>query len=214
VARPVPDRAGRGKGVALFIFAVTMAQTGLAGIAPALPHLAGKSYGIRFLVYPLAMIGPPTVWWLVRRARGWTAAMPWGGFALLMLPFLLYASSDGVNLFVTVSWWDDAMTLINWFVLTLGLAVLYVRTRIRWPWLFGLLATATGIMLAVVWEVGEWLLLLREGREAEGQYLDVLGDQALAALGATAAGLLAWDWLAKRLRDNAPPHRGNLRAVR
>ena len=49
-------------------------------------------------------------------------------------------------------------------------------------------------VLALAWELGEYALFIRHGREAGGAYRDTLGDQALGTSGALLAALLVTWW--------------------
>ena len=65
-------------------------------------------------------------------------------------------------------------------------------------WVLVPLVGGTGAMLALGWELGEYALFIRDGKEAGGAYRDTLGDKTLGTSGALVAGLLVAWWRAGR----------------
>ncbi len=188
--------------VAAAVFVATVVQLFVATFATGLPQFAGKGFGARLLAYPVLMLLVPAVWGLLRRPRHreWFA-LPWGGFALIMAPFLVDVTGNTLNLYDTVAWWDDANHLVNWFLLSAGIAVLLKRARIAPDWALSLSVAGIGALLAIAWELGEWYTFIRHGTELTTAYEDTLGDQALGTLGAALAGIAPVRW------RSAPPHR-------
>lgn len=152
----------------------------------------GKAFGARLIAYPVMMLLVPAIWASVRWRRGGTEPLPWMGFALIMLPFLIDVTGNTLNLYDSVDWWDDANHFANWFLLCGGIGVLLLRSSIRPGWALGLLVFGLGAALAIGWELGEWFTFIRHGTELDTAYTDTLGDEALGTLGAAAAGLLVW----------------------
>jgi hypothetical protein len=157
---------------------------------PGLPQFEGKAFAGRLLAYPVLMLLVPAVWALVRRHRGGREPLPWGAFALLMLPFFIDVTGNTPDLYDSVSWWDDANHLVNWFFLSLGAGLLLARGGVRPRWALGLLVAGFGALLAVGWEVAEWATFIRHGTELDTAYTDTLGDEVLGCLGAAVAGLV------------------------
>jgi hypothetical protein len=117
--------------------------------------------------------------------------LPWNGFALIMLPFLIDVTGNSFDLYDTVTWWDDANHFVNWVFLCLGSGLLLRRGLDGWPrWGFALLVTGFGALLAVLWELGEWYTFIRHGTELDTAYTDTLGDEALGTLGGLVAALI------------------------
>ncbi|MEI2776749.1 MAG: hypothetical protein V9G19_12435 [Tetrasphaera sp.] len=184
------------------------------GAFSGLPQFAGKGFGARLWAYPLMMLLVPAIWWGWRtraaRAAGegraaaygrgvWEDGVPWGAFALIMLPFLVDVSGNTLDLYDAVVWWDDANHFVNWIFLNAGLGLLLLH-GIERPWARVLLVTGLGAILAIGWELGEWYTFIRHGTELDTAYQDTLGDEALGTLGALVAGLL----LARNRKVPAP----------
>jgi hypothetical protein len=180
---------------AVVILLLTVGQLAVATFVP-LDRFAGKAFGARLVAYPVMMLLPVAVWALVvRRRGGGTGAtrepLPWNGFALIMLPFLIDVTGNSFDLYDTVVWWDDANHFVNWVFLCLGSGLLLRRGLGGWPrWGFALLVTGFGALLAVLWELGEWYTFIRHGTELDTAYTDTLGDEALGTLGGLVAALL------------------------
>ena len=107
-----------------------------------------------------------------------------------MLPFLVDVTGNSLNLYDTVTWWDDANHFLNWFLLSCGVGLILTLTRVSPPWALGWLIAGLGALFAVIWELGELYVYVRPGTEIDTAYQDTLGDEALGSLGAACAGLL------------------------
>jgi len=177
----------RYRAAALAVLALTVAQLLVATLLPDLDQFEGKAFGWRLLAYPLLMLVVPAVWWLAQRRRAEPDDPPWGAFALVMLPFLVDVTGNSLDLYDTLGWWDDANHLVNWFLLALGCGLLLARGRVRPAWALGLLVAGLGALLAVGWELAEYLTFIRNGTELDTAYTDTLGDEVLGCLGAAAA---------------------------
>jgi hypothetical protein len=173
----------RGPWWALAILAVTVGQLLVATLAPGLERFEGKAFAGRLVAYPLLMLLVPALW-----ARLGGRPLPWGPFALLMLPFAIDVTGNTLDLYDSVTWWDDANHLVNWFLLTLGAGLLLLRAGIRPAWALGLLVAGIGALLAIGWELAEYVTFIRGGTELDTAYTDTLGDEALGCLGAVLAG--------------------------
>jgi hypothetical protein len=182
------------KSATIAIFVLTMAQLLVATFATSLSQFSGKNFGSRLVAYPILMLAVPAVYvlrsTLRQRNGGQPIALPWNAFALLMLPFLVDVTGNSLNLYDTVTWWDDANHFLNWFLLSCGVGLILTLTRISPPWALGWLIAGLGALFAVVWEVGEWYAFIRHGTELDTAYQDTLGDEALGSLGAACAGVL------------------------
>lgn len=180
----------RGWWAAVAVLVATVGQLVVATLAPGLPQFEGKAFAGRLLAYPVLMLLVPAVWALHRRRTGGTAPLPWGAFALLMVPFLIDVTGNTLDLYDRVSWWDDANHLVNWFLLALGSGLLVARGDVRPRWALGLLVAGLGALLAVGWELAEYWTFIRQGTELDTAYTDTLGDEVLGCLGAAIAAVL------------------------
>jgi hypothetical protein len=57
-------------------------------------------------------------------------------------------------------------------------------------WALVLVITGLGTMLAIAWELGEWLTYLRFREDTSKLYTDTLGDETLGSLDGFVAALL------------------------
>jgi hypothetical protein len=169
-------------------------------IWPDLSGIKGKAAGARLVVYPLGAVVVP-LWWFVygcRRAarRGAGPSFPWTADLLVTLPWLLDLLGNRFNLFDSVSWWDDVMHLLNWFLLTAGALWAWSPPRSFSRGLVVMCGLGFGVTAAVLWELGEYAAFVRHSAELTTAYTDTLGDLALGSVGALLAGLAV-----ARLRD-------------
>ena len=176
--------AVRGLWVAAAVLAVTVGQLLVATLWPGLERFAGKAFAARLFAYPVLMLLVPALW-----ARFGRRPLPWGAFALLMLPFAIDVTGNTLDLYDSVTWWDDANHFANWALLCGGLGLLLRGAVTSRAALVGLV-TGVGAALAVLWEVGEWWTFIRHGTELDTAYTDTLGDEALGTVGAVLAGLV------------------------
>jgi hypothetical protein len=179
------------------VFFATVLQLAVGTFVSGLPQFEGKGFGARLVAYPLMMLLVPAVW-LGRRGPGrqggrWVEGAPWTAFGLIMAPFLVDVTGNTLDLYDSVTWWDDANHFVNWFLLCAGIGLLLFRATLCAPWVLGVLVAGIGALLAVVWEVGEWYTFIRHGTELATAYEDTLFDEVLGSLGAACAGaLIAW----------------------
>jgi hypothetical protein len=175
----------RARFVAAAVLAATLVQLVVAAFVPGLPQFEGKGFGARLALYPVMMLLVPALW----RWHGPRAAAPWAGFALVMTPFLIDVTGNTLDLYDSVTWWDDANHFVNWVLLCGGLGLLLLH-EIHVPWARVLLVTGLGAVLAIGWELGEWYTFIRHGTELDTAYEDTLFDMALGTLGSLVAGFL------------------------
>jgi hypothetical protein len=187
-------RPGRDRGawVAAALFVATMAQLLLGAFARGLPQFEGKGFGARLVVYPALMLLVPAIWIVAGRVRKEPRPVPWGACALVMAPFFVDVTGNSLDLYDSVTWWDDANHLINWFLLCTGIGLLLLRVVRASPMVVGCLVVGLGALLAILWEIGEWYTFIRHGTELATAYEDTLLDQALGSAGAALAGAVVW----------------------
>ena len=180
-------------GIDIGIKAATIALLALAILAPDLPQFQGKALAGRAVVYPVALLAVPLLWWLYGRRR---LAFPVATDILIGLPFLIDMAGNALNLYDAIDWWDDANHLVNWALHTSAI-VLLVRGRVT-----AIVAVAVGVAwastTAILWELAEYVAFVPGSPEASTAYGDTLGDLALGLLGGTAASIaIAW-WSDRR----------------
>ncbi|MFI5956105.1 hypothetical protein [Cryptosporangium sp. NPDC051539] len=167
----------------LVVLVVTVAQLAVASFSD-LPQFAGKGFVARLVLYPVMMLAVPAGWWL--RHRRLTGA-PVVGFTLVMLPFLIDVTGNTLDLYDSVSWWDDANHFVNWFLLCAGLSLVLGVVALRPVWARAVVVIGGGALLALIWELGEWYAFIRNGTELDTAYEDTLGDMTLGTCGAVLA---------------------------
>jgi hypothetical protein len=176
----------RARPVAAAVLSATLVQLVVAAFVPGLEQFEGKGFAARLVLYPVMMLLVPALWWWRSRDR---SRPPWAGFTLVMAPFLIDVTGNTLDLYDRVVWFDDACHLVNWFLLTLGLALVVRADLVRPAWARLLVLVGGGALLAVVWEVGEWFAFIRFGTELATAYQDTLGDQVLGTTGSLLAAL-------------------------
>jgi hypothetical protein len=158
-------------------------------IWPDLSGIKGKASTARLIVYPIGAMVLPLWWWAYGRTRSTLhTSFPWRADLLITLPWLFDLIGNRLNLFDTVSWWDDAMHLILWGLLTAGVLLAFAPPILS-RGLTAFVALGFGTTAAVVWELGEYVAFVRSSPELHTAYTDTLGDLGLGTLGALTAGL-------------------------
>jgi hypothetical protein len=153
---------------------------------PDLPQFSGKAFLARGIAYPLAVLIVPAVWLAWGRRGNFPAAPD----LLVTLPFLIDVVGNALNLYDTISWWDDLNHLVNWALLVAGFALLLRRWHVAERELVGL-AIGFGAVTAILWELSEYLTFVRSNKqELSTAYTDTLGDLALGLTGSVVAALL------------------------
>jgi len=169
-------------------------------IWPDLSGIKGKASTARLIVYPVGAMVLPLWWWAYGRTRSRLhERFPWPADLLITLPWLIDLIGNRLNLFDTISWWDDAMHFILWGLLTAGVLIAFVpRTLSRGITTF--VALGFGATAAVIWELGEYYAFVRHSEELQTAYTDTLGDLALGTLGALLAALILFQVHSRRAR--------------
>jgi hypothetical protein len=160
----------------------------LFGAFSGLERFEGKAFGGRLATYPIAALVVPAAWWLVRRRRP-AVSYPYALDILLVLPFLIDVAGNALDLYDTISWWDDANHLVNWGLLTAAFGQLLVRLPLQ-RWAAWGLAVGFGGVTAVLWEFGEYYTFIRNSPELQTAYTDTLFDLAMGLTGSVVAATL------------------------
>jgi hypothetical protein len=171
------------------VLLLTVGQLAVAEWVPGSDRFADKAFGARLVAYPLLMLVAPALWLALAGRRTPRPAAPWGAFTLVMLPFLVDVTGNSLDLYDSVTWWDDLNHFANWFLLLTGIGLL-LGPRVQPRWAVVVLVCGVGAVLAIGWELGEWWTFIRHGTELDTAYQDTLGDEALGTLGALCAGVV------------------------
>ena len=155
------------------------------GAFSGLDQFEGKAFGWRLVFYPLAAVIVPLGWWLAGRPKPYPYALD----ILLVSPFLVDVVGNALDLYDSISWWDDLNHFVNWGILVLAFGFLLLRLPL------GRLNVASlmigfGAVTALLWEFAEYFTFIRGGPEEKTAYTDTLGDLALGLAGSTLAALL------------------------
>lgn len=176
------DLATKAALIGLLIFAV---------VRDDLPQFQGKAMTGRALTYPISTLIVPIIFWLIWRT-GRRPAYPYALDILLGLPFLIDTAGNALDLYDTVTWWDDANHLVNWAILTAAFGQFLLRLPLGKLTTAGL-AVGFGALSAIVWEFAEYVTFIRNSPELETAYEDTLGDLALGTTGSIVAAVItAW----------------------
>jgi hypothetical protein len=168
--------------------AALIVQLLLAVAAPDLPQFEGKAFTGRAIVYPLAVLLVPAVWWLLRRRR--PIEYPYTLDILWTLPFLIDMTGNTANLYDTIDWWDDLNHFVNWGILVAAFGQLLLRLPVGRLNAAGL-AVGFGAVTAILWEFAEYITFIRKNEnELRTAYTDTLGDLALGLSGSLVAALI------------------------
>ncbi len=187
---PATDQPGRPKYGALAAKAALFLLLLTALVWPDLSGIKGKASTARLVVYPLGALVLPLWWFAYGRAKSKLhRTFPWTADLLITLPWLIDLLGNRLNLFDTISWWDDAMHFILWALLTAGVLIAFVPGGLT-RGLTAFVALGFGATAAVIWEIGEYVAFVRHSPELQTAYTDTLGDLTLGTLGALLAGLI------------------------
>jgi hypothetical protein len=163
------------------------------GAFSGLEQFAGKAFGWRLVFYPLSAVIVPIGW----RLAGRPAPYPYAMDILLVSPFLVDVVGNTLDLYDTITWWDDLNHFVNWALLSLAVGQLVLRFALPRPAMF-FLVVGVGAITAILWELGEYLAFIRDSPELDTAYTDTLGDMVLGLAGATLAGALTATVLTRR----------------
>ena len=177
--------------------AVKLALLGLlahAVLNPELPQYAGKAMAGRAVVFPIAAMAVPILWFAVARDRPYPFLID----LLFTAPFLIDVGGNALDLYDRIDWWDDLNHFVNWGLLTSAIALILQSTGLDGLTRFGL-SVGFAALSAIVWELAEYIAFIRFSDELATAYTDTLGDLALGtlggALGAAVVGFAGRDGL-------------------
>lgn len=168
---------------------------------PSVGNMEGKGAGARAIGYPLLAFAVPLIWYVSWRRR---ASFPWTADLLVTLTCFTDTLGNRMDLYDTISWFDDLMHFMNTGMLS---AAVILLTMHRSSTLGAVVerALAFGVTAALAWEVAEYYAFLRVSPERLGAYTDTLGDMVLGTVGSVAAAVVVHAlWQAGRLTLTAP----------
>jgi hypothetical protein len=157
-----------------------------AVMSPDLPQFTGKAFTGRAVAYPIAILVLPLGWWVFGRPRGFD--FPVAADILLGLPFLIDVAGNGLNLYDSVEWWDDANHFVNWALHTAAIGLL-LRAGSWGAWNRAALCVGWAASTAILWELAEYVAFVPNSPEAATAYADTLGDLALGLIGGAIAAV-------------------------
>jgi hypothetical protein len=155
------------------------------GAFSGLDQFEGKAFGWRLVFYPVAAVVVPLGWWLAGRPKPYPYALD----ILLVSPFLVDVVGNALDLYDSISWWDDLNHFVNCGLLCLAVGQLVLRFELPRFAMF-VIVVGVGAIAAILWELGEYIAFIRGSEEYDTAYTDTLGDMMLGLTGATVAALL------------------------
>jgi hypothetical protein len=155
-------------------------------LLPDLEQYDGKGMSWRILVYPLAGVFVPALWY----ATGQRPPYPYLADNLLVLPAITDVIWNTLDAYSRVWWWDDVNHLVNAMVFAAVIGLLAGRNPLSSFVRFSL-ALGLGMTLLVLWEIGEYAVLSTELSEIETAYADTIGDLAAGFLGSVLGAAFA-----------------------
>ena len=164
--------------VDLLLKGALLALIAHAAAFPNLAQYAGKAMLGRELTYPLVAFVVPLVWRLILRPRPYPVAID----ILLTLPFVIDLGGNALNLYDTIDWWDDANHFLNWALIVAAVSIALSWTSLPAVARFGQ-AVGIGAIIAIAWEIAEYVTFITNSPELATAYRDTLGDLVLGTLG-------------------------------
>ena len=171
-----------------------LAATLLTGLLfPDIPGVAGKGWPERCVGYPLSALVVPVIWAL----RGRRDRYPYLADALLVTPFVLDLLGHLVNLFDTVTSFDDVLHFLNWTFLVAALVLLLEHQSLA-RWNLVLLGAGFGALAIIAWEGVEWVIQEMGTTGLQLTYDDTVGDLVLSTAGGVVGAWVASKQLVRK----------------
>jgi hypothetical protein len=145
---------------------------------PDLEQYDGKGMSWRILVFPLAGVVIPVLWY----ATGQRRPYPYLADNLLMLPAITDVLWNTLDAYDRVWWWDDVNHLVNSMVFAAVIGLWAGRYPLGSGARFSL-ALGLGMTLQVLWEIGEYTAFVANASTVENAYDDTIGDLTLDLVG-------------------------------
>lgn len=177
-----------------------------AVVYDSLPQYQDKAMGYRLVLYPALALFVPFVWGARFRRRD--TPYPWLVDLCLVLPFLLDAAGNTVDLYSRVEWWDDVMHIATWVPLVAAFGFAVATRPVRRIELASLMV-AFGAVAIIGWEVAEYLTFVSTHPiESLSAYRDTIGDMVGSLVG---TALATWAVIAVVARQEVPERRPEVR---
>lgn len=154
-------------------------------VDPVWGNLEGKAPGTRALTYPMLALLVPVGHRLLRPTRPY----PWLADLLVTFPAFSDLLGNRLDLYDRVRWFDDVIHLVATGALTAAVVLLAGAAHAPLGRRLAL-AVASGMTLALAWEVWEYAAFVTRSGEVVTAYGDTIGDLSLGWVGAVAAALL------------------------
>lgn len=145
---------------------------------PDLEQYDGKGMSWRILVFPLAGVIVPLLWY----ATGQRRPYPYLADNLLVLPAITDVLWNTLDAYDRVWWWDDVNHLVNSMVFAAVIGLWAGRYPLGSAVRFSL-ALGLGMTLQVLWEIGEYTVFVANAATIVNAYDDTIGDLTLDLLG-------------------------------
>lgn len=172
----------------------------LVAVSPEWGNLEGKAPMARAITYPMLALATPVVHRLFCRDR----PFPWLADLSISLVGFSDILGNRLDLYDTLSWFDDWMHFMNTGLLAGALVA--ITTSARHSALDVVVrALGIGLTLAVAWEVWEYRAFVVRSPELPTAYADTVVDLALGWAGSLLAGVVvAADRLRPATRTGLP----------
>ncbi|HLE99954.1 MAG TPA: hypothetical protein VI540_08660 [Gaiellaceae bacterium] len=155
-------------------------------VQPDLEQYEGKGMSWRILVFPLAGVVIPTLWHL----SGSRPPYPYLADNLLVLPALTDVLWNTLDAYDRVWWWDDANHLLNAMIFA-AVAGLWASRYPLGPFVRFCLSLGLVMTLCVLWEIGEYWVVIADLSTSLTGYEDTIRDLAFGAVGTIAGATFA-----------------------
>jgi hypothetical protein len=149
---------------------------------PGWAHLDGKAPVARSIVFPLWALAVPCFWAVARRP----GPFPWGADVLVTLTCLVDVVGNRLDLYDSVTGFDDWVHFGNSLIVSVVYVVLTVDRHASLP-AIAHAAVAAGLTASLAWELFEYGAFLVRTTEWASVYSDTVGDLLLGWLGSLAA---------------------------
>lgn len=181
--------------------ALLMLMLVLALMSPDLGNMRDKAAVPRAVAYPLLSFALPAIWLLFLRHRG---PFPWFADLLITITCFTDILGNRMDLYDSISWFDDWMHFMNNGLLVAAFILLTMRPGAPFVALLER-ALAFGVTAAVTWEVAEYFAFLSDSTEKSGAYADTLGDLTMGTLGSIVAAIvISRAWRRSKLNNETP----------
>ncbi len=163
-------------------------------ILPDLPQFEGKAMGARMIMYPVAGLLVPLIWYFLSRKSPYPHLID----IIFVLPFVIDSGGNALNLYNTAPNFDRFAHLFNWLALTTALgsavSVLNLNRKIVFSLVLGF-----GAITHILWEISGFVVMRMGASGLQLTYNDTIDDLILSLLGSILGSALVTTifWKAK-----------------